>query len=47
MEKLLEVKNLKKYFPSGSQFVKAVDDVSFDVYKGETLGNRASLGARC
>ena len=38
MEKLLEVKNLKKYFPSGSQVVKAVDDVSFDVYKGETLG---------
>ena len=31
MEKLLEVKNLKKYFPSGSQVVKAVDDVSFDV----------------
>ena len=38
MEKLLEVKNLKKYFPSGAQVVKAVDDVSFDVYKGETLG---------
>ena len=38
MEKLLEVKNLKKYFPSGSQVVKAVDDVSFDVYEGETLG---------
>jgi len=38
MEKLLEVKNLKKYFPSGAQVVKAVDDVSFDVYEGETLG---------
>ena len=38
MEKLLEVKNLKKYFPSGTQVVKAVDDVSFDVYEGETLG---------
>lgn len=38
MEKLLEVKNLKKYFPSGSQVVKAVDDVSFDVFRGETLG---------
>ena len=38
MEKLLEVRNLKKYFPSGTQVVKAVDDVSFDVYEGETLG---------
>ncbi|MGG0655200.1 ABC transporter ATP-binding protein [Rummeliibacillus pycnus] len=33
-EKILEVKNLKQYFGS----IKAVDDISFDVYKGETLG---------
>ena len=41
MEKqpLLEVKNLKKYFKaSGGATVKAVDDVSFTIYKGETLG---------
>lgn len=45
-EALLEVKNLKKYFPiKGGIFgkktikqVKAVDDVSFEVFKGETLG---------
>lgn len=38
-EKILEVKNLKKYFYAGrNQVIKAVDDVSFDVYKGETLG---------
>ena len=37
-EKMLEVQDLKMYFPSGSQVVKAVDGVSFDVYKGETLG---------
>ncbi|MEW9032219.1 MAG: oligopeptide/dipeptide ABC transporter ATP-binding protein [Planifilum fimeticola] len=38
-EKILEVKNLKKYFHAGrNQVVKAVDDVTFDVYKGETLG---------
>ncbi len=45
-EVLLSVKNLKKHFPisSGIIFqrqvgaVKAVDDVSFDVYRGETLG---------
>ncbi|HWI48508.1 MAG TPA: ATP-binding cassette domain-containing protein [Rummeliibacillus sp.] len=33
-EKILEVKNLKQYFGS----IKAVDGISFDVYKGETLG---------
>lgn len=38
-EKLLEVKNLKKYFNVGrKQVLKAVDDVSFTIYKGETLG---------
>jgi len=42
---ILEVKNLKTYFPIRSglfgkvrQYVKAVDDVSFNVYPGETLG---------
>ena len=44
-EVLLEVKNLKKYFPLKKNFfgtvqswVKAVDDVSFTVKKGATLG---------
>jgi oligopeptide transport system ATP-binding protein len=38
-EILLSVKNLKKYFYVGkNQYLKAVDDVSFDIYKGETLG---------
>lgn len=43
--KILEVKNLKTYFPinkslfgKATEFVKAVDDISFDVYEGETLG---------
>ena len=36
-DKILEVKNLKKYFPVESKAVKAVDDVSFDVYRNETL----------
>jgi len=38
-EKLIEVKNLKKYFRVGrKQTLKAVDDVSFNINKGETLG---------
>lgn len=36
---ILEVKNLKKYFPAGhKRMLKAVDDVSFTIYEGETLG---------
>ncbi|MFT9203648.1 MAG: ATP-binding cassette domain-containing protein [Liquorilactobacillus satsumensis] len=38
-KKLLEVKHLKQYFNVGkSDEVKAVDDVSFDIYEGETFG---------
>ncbi len=38
-EKLLEIEHLKQYFPAGGgRFVKAVDDVSFFIMKGETLG---------
>lgn len=42
---LLSVQNLKVWFPAKRQifgrtkvFIKAVDDVSFDLYEGETLG---------
>lgn len=37
-EKLLEVKNLKKYFKKGKSWLHAVDDVDFLINKGETLG---------
>lgn len=37
-KKILEVKNLKQYFKVGRSTVKAVDDVSFDIYEGETFG---------
>jgi peptide/nickel transport system ATP-binding protein len=57
---LLEIRNLKKYFPvpggllrRGREVVKAIDDVSFDVDEGETVGlvgesgcGKTSLG-RC
>ena len=36
---LIQVENLKKYFPAGKkQILKAVDDVSFSIARGETLG---------
>lgn len=43
--KILELRNIRTYFPIGknlfgkaTEYVKAVDDVSLDVYEGETLG---------
>src|SRR2546430_10247995 len=35
---LLEVKNLKTYFPTRAGLVRAVDDVSFYLDRGELLG---------
>ena len=36
--KLVEIKNLKTYFHTEAGTAKAVNDVSFDIYKGEVLG---------
>ena len=45
MEKILELRNLKKYYPIlGGVFrhavstVKALDGISLDIYRGECLG---------
>ncbi len=42
-DKLVQVEHLQQYFPAGGfgknkKYVQAVDDVSFYIYKGETLG---------
>lgn len=38
-ELILQVRNLKKIFnPGKKNEVRAIDDISFDIYKGETLG---------
>lgn len=38
-EVLLSIKNLKQYFNAGKENeVRAIENISFDIYKGETLG---------
>ena len=37
-EKLIEIKNLKKHFKTPGGTVHAVDDISFDIARGETVG---------
>lgn len=37
-EKLIEIKNLKTHFFTDDGVVKSVDDVTYDIFKGETLG---------
>jgi peptide/nickel transport system ATP-binding protein len=38
MSELLKVEKLKKYFPRGGKLLKAVDNISFSLKAGETLG---------
>lgn len=45
MEKIFEIKNLKKYFPvkkekvfEEQKFLKALDGIDLEIYKGETFG---------
>ena len=38
-EVLLEIKNVKQYFNEGKRNeVRAIENISFNIYKGETLG---------
>ena len=54
MDKLLEVQHLKKYFPTSRGTVHAVDDVTFSIGEGETMGlvgesgcGKSTLGRTC
>ena len=42
-DKFIEVEHLRQYFPAGGhgkhkKYIQAVDDVSFSINRGETLG---------
>lgn len=45
MEKILEVKNIEKYYGSKSNLSKAIDNISFDVNKGEFVGIMGASGS--
>ena len=54
MDKLLEVRHLKKCFPTSRGTVHAVDDVTFSIGEGETMGlvgesgcGKSTLGRTC
>lgn len=42
---LLKIKNLKKYYTVGKRTVKALEDVTFDIYKGEVISLLGVNGA--
>jgi oligopeptide transport system ATP-binding protein len=37
-KKIIQIKNLEKYFVNNKNVIKAVDKVSFDLHEGETIG---------
>ena len=37
-EPIIQVNHLKKYFKTGRGLLHAVDDVTFSIAKGETIG---------
>lgn len=46
MSALIEVKNLKKYFDTPAGKLHAVDDVSFQIEKGTTIGIVGESGCK-
>ena len=45
MEKVLEVKNIEKYYGNKSNLTKAIDNISFTIEKGEFVGIMGAAGS--
>ncbi len=45
MEKILEVRNIEKYYGNKSNLTKAIDNISFDIEKGEFVGIMGASGS--
>ncbi len=45
MEKVLEVKNIEKYYGNKGNLTKAIDNISFNVFKGEFVGIMGASGS--
>ena len=45
MENILEVKNIEKYYGNRSNLTKAIDNISFNVSKGEFVGIMGASGS--
>ena len=45
MEKILSLKGVEKYYGNKGNIVKAIDNISFDVYKGEFVGVMGPSGS--
>ncbi len=45
MSKVLEVKNIEKYYGNKTNLTKAIDNISFDVEKGEFVGIMGASGS--
>lgn len=45
MEKILEVRNIEKYYGTKSNLTKAIDNISFEVEKGEFVGIMGASGS--
>ena len=45
MEKILEVKNIEKYYGNKSNLTKAIDNISFNVEQGEFVGIMGASGS--
>lgn len=45
MSKVLEVKNIEKYYGNKTNLTKAIDNISFEVSKGEFIGIMGAAGS--